>query len=84
MWRRGGCCSSRRCVSCACVRGLHDTTQVAAAIVGARNASHVQDYPAVFAFSLDKEDLGRIDEVLAAGKQPRGDCYAFERGTGPF
>ena len=60
------------------------TIQVAAAIVGARNANHVQDYPAVFAFTLDDQDLGRIDEVLEAGKQPKGDCYSWERGTGPF
>lgn len=58
--------------------------QVAAAIIGARNANHVQDYPAVFAFSLDEEDLGRIDEMLATGTKPRGDCYSWERGTGAF
>ena len=25
-----------------------------------------------------------IAEVLASGKQPRGDCYAWERGIGDF
>lgn len=53
---------------------------VAGVILGARNASHVQDYPQLFAFALDEGDLAAIGEVLAAGRRPRGDCYAWERG----
>eukprot|EP00898_Chlorokybus_atmophyticus_P004752 jgi/Chlat1/5278/Chrsp35S05238 len=53
---------------------------VAAAIVGARNAAHVDDHRRAFAFELSKEDLARIDEVLEKGKRSRGDCYTWERG----
>lgn len=53
---------------------------VPAVIVGARNASHVADHRALFTFDLDGDDLAAIGEVLAAGKQPRGDCYTWERG----
>ena len=43
-----------------------------------------QDHVALFQLALDDEDRGRIDEVLATGKRPRGDCYAWERGEGVF
>ncbi|MEW5316291.1 MAG: hypothetical protein WDW38_007671 [Sanguina aurantia] len=54
---------------------------VAAIVVGARNASHVQDHVALFGFQLDETDLGRIAEVLDSGKKPKGDCYSWERGA---
>ncbi len=57
--------------------------QVPAVIIGARNANHVQDYPALFAFELDAEDLQGIAKVLATGRA-RGDCYDWERGAGSF
>lgn len=53
---------------------------VPAIIVGARNALHVADHQQLFAFSLDDGDLAAIQAVLAAGQQPKGDCYTWERG----
>lgn len=62
------------------LRWVLDRPQVAGVILGARNASHVTDHQRLFSFRLDDEDLGAIDEVLAAGGRPRGDCYDWERG----
>lgn len=53
---------------------------VPAIILGARNAVHVPDHQQLFSFSLDAADQAAIQEVLAAGKQPKGDCYTWERG----
>lgn len=53
---------------------------VAAVIVGARNASHVDDHRRLFAFELDGEDLRRIGDVVAAAPRPTGDIYTWERG----
>ncbi|KAI8470573.1 MAG: NADP-dependent oxidoreductase domain-containing protein [Monoraphidium minutum] len=55
---------------------------VPAIIIGARNASHVADHRALFAFELDSNDLAAAAGALAGGKQPAGDCYAWERGGG--
>lgn len=61
-------------------RWVLDRPAVPAVIVGARNASHVDAARGVFAFELDSSDRGRIDSVLAKGRQARGDCYDWERG----
>ena len=61
-------------------RWVLDKPAVAGIIVGARNANHVQDHVKLASLKLDDEDLGRIDEVLATGKQAQGDCYDWERG----
>jgi aryl-alcohol dehydrogenase-like predicted oxidoreductase len=53
---------------------------VPAIIVGARNALHVPDHTALFSFELDAADEAALQEVLASGRQARGDCYAWERG----
>ena len=54
--------------------------QVAGVIVGARNASHVQQHQKLFSFALDEEDCRRIEEVSAQGFRPSSDCYTWERG----
>ena len=51
-----------------------------AIILGARNAAHVPDHRRLFGFQLDGGDLGAIEALLAEGRQPAGDCYAWERG----
>ena len=51
-----------------------------AVILGARNATHVEDYKALFSFELDDEDRAGIRNVLDAGKAPTADCYTWERG----
>ena len=53
---------------------------VPAVILGARNALHVPDHQQLFSFTLDEQDLAAIQEVLATGQQPKGDCYTWERG----
>ena len=50
---------------------------VAAAIVGASDAGHLEDNLRVFAFDLDEEDLRCLEAFADAG--PRGDVYAAER-----
>eukprot|EP00850_Spirogloea_muscicola_P018586 SM000172S03059 [mRNA] locus=s172:147863:149668:+ [translate_table: standard] len=54
--------------------------QVAAVIVGARNARHVADHQKLFTFELDESDLGRIESVLRDCPRPKGDIYTWERG----
>lgn len=57
---------------------------VGAIIVGARNPRHIDDHQKVFNFELQEDDLKYIQEILNKGKLPKGDCYAWERGLGPF
>jgi aryl-alcohol dehydrogenase-like predicted oxidoreductase len=54
--------------------------QVAAIIVGARNASHVDDHRRLFTFALSGDDRREIDAVLAEGNRGSSDCYSWERG----
>jgi len=61
-------------------RWVLDNDVVPAVILGARNAEHVGDHKALFAFDLDAEDMTSIRAVLDAGKQPTNDSYQWERG----
>ena len=54
--------------------------QVPAVILGARNATHVPDHRALFAFELDASDMDAIEGFLAGTRPPTGDCYDWERG----
>lgn len=38
----------------------------------------------MFKLALDNEDRALIESMLANMKQPRGDCYQWERGLGSF
>ncbi|PNW72043.1 hypothetical protein CHLRE_16g684750v5 [Chlamydomonas reinhardtii] len=67
-------------ISNVAARWVLDRPGVAAVILGARNADHVEDNQRLFSFRLDADDLGAIDEVLARGRRPRSDCYSWERG----
>lgn len=58
--------------------------QVVGILIGARNADHVQDHQAISRVSLETGDLDKIAAVLDKGVKPQGDCYDWERGTGPF
>jgi aryl-alcohol dehydrogenase-like predicted oxidoreductase len=53
---------------------------VAAVIVGARNASHVEQHRKIFSFELDGDDLAKIEAVLNTGNKPTSDVYSWERG----
>jgi len=57
---------------------------VPAIIIGARNASHVDDHRRLFGFQLDAEDLGAVEGLLGEGKLPKSDCYSWERGLAQF
>ncbi len=53
--------------------------QVAAVIVGARNASHIGDNASIAHLHLDTNDLRRIHEILADAHPLSGDVYDLER-----
>lgn len=48
-------------------------------IVGVRSTDHILDNARCFGLTLDDEDRGIIDEVLARAVGPSGDIYSFER-----
>lgn len=60
-------------------RWVLDQPGVAAAIVGARYADHLQQTLAVFGLKLDAEDHARLAPILAAHPGPEGDTYTLER-----
>ena len=60
-------------------RWVLDRPGVAAAIVGARDASHLEANRGLLRLRLDEEDRARIDAVAARRKGPRGDTYGLER-----
>lgn len=53
---------------------------VAAVILGARNASHVDQHRKIFTFELDNDDLAKIEVALDTGIKPTSDVYSWERG----
>ncbi|KAK9821998.1 hypothetical protein WJX81_006467 [Elliptochloris bilobata] len=61
-------------------RWVLDRPQVAAIIVGARNANHVADHRRLFSLQLTDEDRAGIDAVLVGRRTVKGDCYTWERG----
>ena len=63
-------------------RWVLDRAQVAAAIVGARSATHLQDNLRVFALHLDSEDETVLDEVLTRSSGPTGEPFDLERVPG--
>jgi aryl-alcohol dehydrogenase-like predicted oxidoreductase len=52
---------------------------VAAVIVGARSADHLEENLAIGRLRLDAADLAEIDAALAGRKGPLGEVYALER-----
>jgi aryl-alcohol dehydrogenase-like predicted oxidoreductase len=66
-------------LSAVATRWVLDQPQVAAAIVGARYASHLPEHLQVFSFQLDAQDRQQIDALLATCPGPQGDTYALER-----
>lgn len=67
-------------VSNVAARWVLDKDSVGGVILGARNASHVDDHRRIFAFSLTAQDKAQIQEVLDRGKKSQGDAYDYERG----
>ena len=60
-------------------RWVLDRPGVAAAIVGARYADHLDDTLAVFGLRLTPGDLALLEPILAARPGPEGDAYTLER-----
>ncbi|MGQ0646560.1 MAG: aldo/keto reductase [Gemmatimonadaceae bacterium] len=61
------------------IRWVLEQPAVAAAIIGARNTSHLDDTVAAFGFELTAADRARIEALLAQAKGPVGDVYELER-----
>ena len=61
------------------VRWVLDQPGVAAAIVGARYANHLDSTLQVFGFRLDAADHARLAPILDACPGPAGEPYTLER-----
>jgi aryl-alcohol dehydrogenase-like predicted oxidoreductase len=59
------------------IRYVIDKPSAAVALVGARNAAHLDDL--VQAVALDEADRSAIARVVSQAPGPRGDCYELER-----
>jgi len=65
-------------------RAILDRPQVAAAIVGAVNASHLAAHAHIDAITLSDEELTSIASITDRRRGPAGDIYELERDrTGP-
>jgi aryl-alcohol dehydrogenase-like predicted oxidoreductase len=64
------------------VRWVLERPQVAAVLLGTRNATHLEQNRQVFQFHLDREDLERLGEVQAQALGPPGEPFALEREPG--
>jgi aryl-alcohol dehydrogenase-like predicted oxidoreductase len=60
-------------------RAVLDRDNVAAAIVGAINTSHLPAHRQVGALQLDADDRAALAAAVAAGRPIEGDVYALER-----
>ncbi|MDX1503762.1 MAG: aldo/keto reductase [Thermoanaerobaculia bacterium] len=63
-------------------RWVLERSGVAAAILGATSARHVEENLRLFSFRLDEEDRALLTPLLAAAPGPRGDVYGLERHPG--
>lgn len=61
------------------IKYILDKPQVAATIVGARNANHIQDYNLIFQLKLDEEDRQAIKRIKQEMKTPPYDVFDLER-----
>jgi aryl-alcohol dehydrogenase-like predicted oxidoreductase len=66
-------------ISTVCLRWVLDKPQVAQALVGARDASHLEQTLAVFRLRLEATDRAELDALAGAAPGMPGDCYAAER-----
>jgi aryl-alcohol dehydrogenase-like predicted oxidoreductase len=63
-------------------RYVLEKPQVAAMVIGARNANHVDDMKKMFDFSFDTEDVAKLEAVFKQAKELDGDIYNLEREKG--
>lgn len=66
-------------ISTVAIKYILDKPQVAATIVGARNASYIQDYKLIFQLKLDDEDRQAISQIRQEMKIPPYDVFDLER-----
>lgn len=66
-------------LAAAAVRWVLDRPQVALALVGAKDASHLQDNLDIFRLQLDDDDRARMQAAVADAPGPARDCYDLER-----
>jgi aryl-alcohol dehydrogenase-like predicted oxidoreductase len=66
-------------IAAVAARWVLDKPQVAAALVGAKDARHLDETLAIFRIRLDPEDRATLDRLAAAAGGPPGDCYEVER-----
>jgi len=64
------------------IRHVLDRPQVAAAIVGATNARHLEATLQAISLTLTDDDRRAMDMILARARGPAGDVYALEREKG--
>lgn len=69
-------------IAAVAARYVLDKPQVAAALVGARDANHLDENLAIFRTQLDDEDRRQIAALVAQAPGPQGDCYTLERIKG--
>lgn len=69
----------RSSIAAVAARYVLDKPQVAAALVGAKDARHLDETLAVFRTHLDVQDSARLAALVAAAPGPIGDCYDLER-----
>ncbi|MES2532028.1 MAG: aldo/keto reductase [Pseudomonadota bacterium] len=60
-------------------RYVLDKPQVACALVGAKDAKHLDETLDIFRLKLDAEDTARLDALASAVHGAPGDCYDVER-----
>ncbi len=66
-------------IAAVAARFVLDKPQVAAALVGARDARHLDETMAIFRLKLDAQETARLDAIARAAPGPKGDCYDLER-----
>jgi aryl-alcohol dehydrogenase-like predicted oxidoreductase len=71
----------KHCASIAQVAGrlVLERPAVAAVIIGATSAAHIEENAGIFLLDLDPEDRAAIDQVLRRRRGPQGDVYDLER-----
>lgn len=63
-------------------RWVLDRSQVAALLLGTRNAAHLENNLRVFSLRLDADDRAELDTVLRRARGPLGEPFGLERVLG--
>lgn len=65
-------------ISAVASRAILDRPQVAAVIIGAKTARHLDSTLSIFELEFDQEDIQAIDSILAMRSGPKGPVYGLE------